>query len=223
MTRRCWGGMNSISSRNVSATVATTLTAAADAPRGPADLWCIAETGGTAAGRRYASLPVVDTPWVDWSWQPGEQVAVHLRNRGPASVKTTLVLEVPQAAGLTVQARPETVNLAPGAIEDVLLSFAGRESQNMPALCTLVVKADGREQRIPWTIYPRVCNGGFELDLAGDGKPEGWLAYDFSGKMIIKDMYSKVHVNAQVKHGGTTSCAWTRWGSRTTASISTRS
>ena len=47
-----------------------------------------------------------------------------------------------------------TVKLAPGADQDVTLSFAGREFQNMPALCTLVVKTDGREQRIPWTSTP---------------------------------------------------------------------
>ena len=186
-------------------TVVTTLTAAANAPRGPADLWCTAEAGRAPAGRRYASLPVVNTPWVDWSWQPGEEVAVHLRNRGPAAVETTVTLEVPQDAGFTAHPQPETVHLAPCADRDVVLSFAGRDSQNMPSLCTLVVKADGREQRIPWTIYPRICNGGFELDLAGDGKPEGWLAYDFSGKLSIKDMYPKVHLDAQVKHGGTTS------------------
>jgi hypothetical protein len=186
-------------------TVTTTLTAAAAAERGPVDLWCTAEAGGKPAGRRYASLPVVNTPWVDWSWLPGEQVAAHLRNRGPAAVKTTVALVVPREGSLTAQAKPETVNLAPGADQDVSLSFAGRESQDMPALCTLVVKADGREQRIPWTVYPRVANGGFELDLAGDGKPEGWLPYDYSGKLNIKDMYLKVHVDAQVKHSGKTS------------------
>ncbi|MGA2620974.1 MAG: hypothetical protein ABSF26_25405 [Thermoguttaceae bacterium] len=186
-------------------TVTTTLTAAANAPRGPADLWCVAEAELVPVGRRYVSLPVVNTPWVDWSWQPGERVAVHLRNRGPVAVKATAALEVPQDAGFTAHVQPDAVNLAPGADQDVSLTFAGRESQDMPAFCTLVVKANGRDQRIPWTVYPRVANGGFELDLAGDGKPEGWLPYDYSGKLSIKDMYLKVHVDARVKHGGDTS------------------
>lgn len=106
------------------------------------------------------------------------------------------------------------------------LTFTGRDQQVVPVLSTLVVTAAGRTQRLPWTIYPRVCNGGFDLDLAGDGKPEGWIPIDYSGKLKVQDMYEKVSVDTLVKHGGKASLRLAPLdprASRMAGSISTRS
>ena len=57
-------------------------------------------------------------------------------------------------------------------------------------------------QRVPLRLYPAVVNGGFEVDLAGDRKPEYWSANDSSGKAETGVVYPLINLDNQVKRGG---------------------
>ena len=50
-----------------------------------------------------------------------------------------------------------------------------------------------------------MANGSFEVDEVGDGKPEYWMTYDYSGKLRFTKSYPRMHRDTRMSHSGAAS------------------
>jgi hypothetical protein len=55
---------------------------------------------------------------------------------------------------------------------NVVFHFADWFQLQEPVGIQIVLQSGSAQQRIPIRLFPAVANAGFEIDLAGDGKPE---------------------------------------------------
>ena len=66
----------------------------------------------------------------------------------------------------------------------------------------LVVTCADQRQEIPVRLFPTICNGSFEIDRAGDGKPEYWIAYDYLGKVGVEKLHPLTRLDADRPRDG---------------------
>ncbi len=187
-------------------TVEGEVRAAAAAPRDLHDAWCVAETNTRSTGKRYAPIPVVPSPFVEWAYEAGGALRVTLRNLRSSPAEATCAVELPAECPARVEpAGPQAVSLPAGGEAARVFRFAGLDRMTEPAGLHIVVGGQSPAQRIPIRLFPAVSNGGFELDIAGDGRPEYWGPYDYSGKLEMRVQYDAVRLDSQVARGGRSS------------------
>ncbi len=169
----------------------------------PYDLYCVAEAKGSV-GRRYCSLSVVPSPYVDFSFQPNARLRVTLHNYREQAVNAQVKISLPPDCPATVTPAT-TLGVPAGGDADTTFTFGKLEAMDRPAAMHIDVTCTGQSQSVPVRLFPLLCNGSFELDLAGDGKPEYWTTYDYSGKLEQSAIYPLIHLDTRWAYDGKTS------------------
>lgn len=186
-------------------TVVLSLSAAADAVRQIHDLQFVVTTTTGLTGRKYAAVPVVPSPHVQWEYQTGETLRLTLQNLKTNSVSGSVWVEFLTNSVVSTVGAEQPFALAGLGETNVVFHFANWFQLQEPLGIHIVLQSGGTEQRIPIRLFPAVANGGFEIDLAGDGKPEYWTTYDYSSRTSLKDLYPLIHLDSEVKHSGNSS------------------
>lgn len=179
------------------------LTVGADAVRRVYDLFCVAESG-QSSGRRYVGLPVVPTPYVDWSWGPNGRLCTTLTNLEPNAVEVTVEVSLPENCTAAVTPRTQRLSVPAWGKAQATFGMEGAAAMQEAVAMRIGVTAAGHRQEIPVRLFPTICNGSFEIDRAGDGKPEYWTTYDYSGKIGLELSYPLIRLDSERPFDGRT-------------------
>jgi hypothetical protein len=79
--------------------------------------------------------------------------------------------------------------------QEALFAIRGAETLQEAVGLRLVATTGERRQEVPVRLFPTIPNGGFEIDRAGDGKPEYWTTYDYSGKHEQAALYPLISLD----------------------------
>ena len=183
------------------AALANTVTTDAKATRQPYDLYCVAKTKDGREGRRYASLSVVPSPYVDWEYDNDGNLSLTLREFTGKAVTAAVDLDVPQESGVTVVNKTQTVTVPAGGEAKAICQLSGRDKQQEACVMRLSVKGDGVAQSLPVRLIPYLANGSFE-STAGDGQPDFWEPKDYSGKVDQAEQIPLVSLDDQFAYEG---------------------
>ena len=183
------------------ATLASLVTPDAHATRQLYDLECVGKTTDGREGKRYASLSIVPSPYVNWNYDNDGNLRVTLRELTGKAAMASVTLAVPPDSGVTNGISTQTVTMQAGGILQVVCPLQGREKQSAPCVMRLSVTANGVAQSLPVRLIPFLANGSFE-STAGDGQPDFWQAIDYSGKVDEAELMPRVHLDDQVVYDG---------------------
>jgi len=180
-------------------------TVSSSAPRQMYDLWCAATTTEGIAGHRCVPVSVVPTPYVQWEYGAGDSLRLTVQNLKSDAVTGSAVVEFPPHGPVgTIENEQEFVLPSHGET-NLMFHFANLSDLEEPMGIYIVVRSSGVQQRIPIRLFPAIANGDFEIDLAGDAKPEYWTAYDYLGHTSVKETYPLINLDASIKYIGNSS------------------
>jgi hypothetical protein len=186
-------------------TVTMSLAASPNASRQIYDLWCVAATIEGVKGRKYTPVSVVPTPYVKWEYQAGESLRLTIQNLKNEVVTGSAAIEFPTNAIVGTIEKEQSFNVSGNSETILTFRFTNLSQLEEPIGIYILVQCGGTQQRVPIRLFPAIANGGFEIDLAGDGKPEYWTTYDYSGKTSFKENYPLINLDYSVKHSGNSS------------------
>lgn len=172
--------------------VAVPVSIPVNAAKGRADIWCDV-TADKLTFSTYSFIVVNDPVLVDFRGNPGTY-HVWLRNLSSRPLSGTLLLRFPP--GLTVT-HPDRFDLPPEAEINLPVSVSGRESLKEIAEMTAQVTVAGQPQEVVRAVMPLIPNGDFEMDGAGDMKPDWWMCR----KLRDAWSYERIHLSTEA-HGG---------------------
>jgi hypothetical protein len=164
-----------------------------DAAKGRTDIWCdVATPSGNFAA--YNLLVVNDPVIADFRGNPGDY---HLWLKNLTAASRTVTISVQGQAGLTASA-PATVTLPPDSETNVPVDVKGQDK--IPEISEISASIMVGSQKIDVVrgVLPTVPNRDFEMDGAGDLKPDWWMC-----RNGIDDgwAYERMHL-ASGAHGG---------------------
>jgi alpha-tubulin suppressor-like RCC1 family protein len=197
-------GFDSISP-GATQTVTMSLAASNSAARQIHDLWCVATTTEGVKGRKYAPVSVVPTPYVKWEYHAGDSLRSTVQNLKSEAATGSVVVEFPANAPVGTIENEQLFNVSGNSETILTFHFTNLSQLKEPIGIHVLVRSGGTQQRIPIRLFPAIANGGFEIDLAGDGKPEYWTTYDYSGKTSIMETYPLINLDPNIKHSGNSS------------------
>jgi hypothetical protein len=154
------------------AEVQVPLTVPADAPTGRADVWCDVSWGGLTFST-YSFITVNDPVLVDFRGNPGSY-HVWLKNLSTRAVNGTVVVSAPAplrvscAGNFSIPAESEA---------QIPVSVEGREGLQEISQMLARVTIEGQTTEVVRGVMPLVANGTFEIDGAGDLKPDWWTCW----------------------------------------------
>ena len=153
-----------------SQTIALKLVVPANAAKGRTDIWCdIATPSGNF--NAYNLLVVNDPVLADFRGNPGSY-HVWLRNLTTEALRGAL--SVAGRDGLKVSA-PAEFALPPEAEIKVPVEVVGQDKLHEISELSATVKIGGQTLHVVRGVIPTVPNGDFEIDGAGDRKPDWWM------------------------------------------------
>ncbi len=164
----------------------------ANAAKGRADVWCDV-TADRLTFSTYSFIVVNDPVLVDFRGNPGGY-HVWLKNLSAKPLAGTLLLSFPP--GLTVT-HPDRFDLPPEAEIELPVSVSGREGLRQIAEMTAHVTVAGKPREVVRAVMPLIPNGDFEMDGAGDLKPDWWMCR----KLRDEWSYERIHLSPEA-HGG---------------------
>lgn len=162
------------------------VTIGANATRRPYGVFCVAETED-GAGRRYAEMAVVPSPYLEWTWEADGALRTSLLNLEDSPIEASVEVLLPPECGTVAAPETQGVRIPADGRADAVFRLRGTDTIQEAAGMRIVVGRDGDRREAPVRLFPAICNGSFEIDRAGDGKPEYWTTYDYSGKVQMVD------------------------------------
>ena len=157
-------------SKGQSQTFAIRLAVPDDAAKGRTDIWCdVKTTGGDFSA--YSLLVVNDPVVADFRGNPSSY-HVWLKNLTTGAFRGTL--SVAGRDGLSVSAATEFA-LPPEAEVKVPVEVTGQDKLREISEMSATVKVGRQTLALVRGVMPTVPNGNFEMDGAGDQKPDWWM------------------------------------------------
>ncbi len=186
-------------------TTNATLTPSSSATRQIYDFWCEATTLSGSKGRKFASISIVPNPYVKWAFMAGPALELTIENQKGESVSGSSRISFPTDS-LVGTAEVEQAFAIPANSETIqTFHFTNLTALTEPIGLHILVQSGPEQQDLPIRLFPPIANGEFEVDRAGDGKPDYWTTYDYSGQASIKDTYPLIHLDTNVAHAGQSS------------------
>ncbi len=167
-------------------------TVPADAARGRADVWCDVTADGLTFST-YSFITVNEPVLVDFRGNPGNY-HVWVRNLAEQPLTGTVAVSAP--APLRVSCAPQLAIPAEAEVE-VPVIVEGRDSLREISEMLARVTLGGKTTEVVRAVMPLIPNGDFEMDGAGDMKPDWWMCR----KLMDEWAYERIHLSAEA-HGG---------------------
>jgi len=177
------------------------ITIGANAPRRPYGVFCVAETED-GAGRRYAEMAAVPSPYLEWTWEADGALRTTLLDLEDNPIEASVEVVLPPECGAEAVPETQAVSVPAGGQADAVFRLLGTDTMQEAAGMRIVVSRDGDRRETAVRLFPAMCNGSFEIDRAGDGKPEYWTTYDYSGKAQMADLYPLISLDTEQPQDG---------------------
>jgi hypothetical protein len=170
--------------------------------RKPYDLWCIAETENKIMGQRYIPISIVPSLYVEWYYRQGNKLSLTLKNLSNEVIEANVAIEIPNDCPVKCTPEKQTIKVHSRNDADIVFQFDNLALMEQSVGLYIIVEDGIKKQQIPIRLYPAVSNGNFEIDLAGDNKPEYWTTYDYSGKISMGGIYPLINLDNKIVHNG---------------------
>lgn len=157
------------------------------------DVFCDIQTGqGIFTTYNFV---VVNNPVIaDFRGNPGSY-HVWLRNLSSNSVRGSLYVNAPFP--LQVSA-PSEFTIAPDNETDIPVTVTGRDRLNEISQMKAVLYVNGKRIEVVRGVMPVVPNGDFEMDSAGDKKPDWWMTFTAGDQWAG---YRRIHLVGDAHRG----------------------
>ena len=183
-----WGPVNPGATTEVQVSVSIPINAA----KGRADVWCDVTAGGLTFST-YSFITVNDPVLVDFRGNPGSY-HIWLKNLTSKPLSGTLLVTFPKALSVS---HPDRFDLPPEAEVKVPVDVSGNEKLAEIAEMQAHVTVAGQGTDVVRAVMPVIANGAFEMDGAGDLKPDWWMCR----KLADAWSYERIHLSPEA-HGG---------------------
>ncbi len=159
-----------------SATLTLSIRIPGSAQRAIHGLMVVAKSSG-GEDSRYVGLAVVPPVAITRARVLGDGIEARLVNRAPRPVTCRASLDLFEGAeGLAIE---ETLELGPG--EEATVNFRADwpdlSHARLPQTVRVIAQSEGLSAGLPLRVGPPVINGGFDMALINEDKPEGWSIF----------------------------------------------
>ncbi len=167
----------------------------ANAAQGRQDIWCDV-TADNLTFSTYSFIVVNDPVLVDFRGNPG---SYHVWVRNLSGKAVTGTVEVSAPAPLQVSCE-KTFGLPADSEGQIPVTIEGRTGLEEISEMLARVTIGGKTTEVVRAVMPLIPNGDFEVDAAGDMKPDWWMCR----KLRDEWAYERIHLSDEA-HGGTRS------------------
>jgi len=153
--------------------------------------------------KKYLYLTVINPIFMNLQ-KNSEGIEVTLENVGKRKYTASLSISLPEP--LTTDRENKKIEISPGEVKTVIYPLFKVTEMKKPLIAKVTLKYGKEKEEKIISIYPPIPNPDFELDSAGDNRPDWWTAFGRGGKGLTYMMPAiNVKLDKSVKYSGNSS------------------